>query len=64
MPNGPGYQSPRWPFFVRAVKVHQQLYSTDDSTLLQGSPTIWTPTEGLRLMASLRSYWAAHPPRL
>jgi len=30
----------------------QQLYSTDDSTLLQGSLTIWMPTEGLRLVAS------------
>src|SRR5262249_18098964 len=28
------------PFFVGAVKLHQQLYSTDDSTLLRGSPTI------------------------
>ena len=53
MPNGPCYQSaPRWPFFVGAVKFHQQLYSTDDSTLLQGSPTIWMLTRGLRLMAS------------
>jgi hypothetical protein len=34
------------------VKVSQQLYSTEDSTLLEGSPTIWTPTEGLRLVAS------------
>ena len=53
MPNGPCYQSaPRWPFFVGAVKFHQQLYSTDDLTFLQGSPTIWMLTRGLRLMAS------------
>ena len=37
---------------VFLVKIPQQLYSTDDSTLLQGSLTIWTPTEGLRLVAS------------
>ena len=34
------------------VKVPQQLYSADDSTLLQRPPTIWTPTEGMRLLAS------------
>ena len=33
-------------------QVSQQLCSTDDSTLLLCSPTIWTPTEGLRLVAS------------
>ena len=43
------------PFFslpFRGVKVPQQLFSADDSTLLQGQPNIWTPTEGLRLLAS------------
>src|SRR5215475_11699889 len=34
------------------ASMFQQLYSTDDSTLLQGSLTIWMPTEGLRLVAS------------
>ena len=48
---------PWQPFFFRSlpflgVKVPQQLYSADNSTLLQGPPTIWTPTEGMRLLAS------------
>jgi hypothetical protein len=34
------------------VKVPQQLYWADDSTLPQGPPNIWTPTEGMRLLAS------------
>ena len=39
---------PWQPFFFRSlpflgVKVPQQLYSADDSTLLQGPHTIWTP---------------------
>src|SRR5262249_31694721 len=32
----------------------QQIYSIDYSTLLQGAPTIWPPTEGLRLVAPSR----------
>ena len=33
--SGPG-PSPRWPFFVGPVKVHQQLYSTDDFNSFTG----------------------------
>src|SRR5262249_18046771 len=36
----------------QSPQVHQQLLLTDDSTLQQCSHTIWTPTEGLQLLAS------------
>jgi hypothetical protein len=34
------------------LSTEQQNLIEDDSTLLKSSHTIWTPTEGLRLMAS------------
>src|SRR6476620_2761797 len=46
------------------VKVPQQLYLTADSTLLQCSPTIWAPTEGLRLVASCGPQGGTPAPRL
>jgi len=47
----------------RAARLHQQLYSTADSTLLQRSPTIWMPTEGLRLNGQLVGPKGGTPPR-